>query len=277
MRRPRGRAACSGSDRRNARVRPPLADVGKSFPLIGAMLTITVASIARGGSMPTSEAFATVAMFQALMVGMMFLPVGLVLSFMITASFFRMESFVRRDERASVETSDANGAALSMRDVVVVRSSVANQPEASAKPKKKSNQVVPPKAGDEDSKEAEAPCGEDVAQRRRSSVRTGTFTLRVGSIDVPRGCVCALVGRVASGKTTLINTLLGDAAPQSADELCVGAVAALSLQTAFVLSGTIVENVVLGREFDEESFAFACSAADFCRQSGWRFCVPSAR
>ncbi|KAL7549818.1 hypothetical protein ACHAWF_013061 [Thalassiosira exigua] len=83
-----------------------------------------------------------------------------------------------------------------------------------------------------------------------------TFALSNVNFSVARGEVLAVVGSVASGKSTLIQGLLGDV--RSSDKTRIstadGAAVSYAAQTPFVLSATVRDNILFGSEFDEERY-----------------------
>ena len=85
----------------------------------------------------------------------------------------------------------------------------------------------------------------------------GNFKLQLDRFSAKRGEITAVVGQVGSGKTSIISALLGDmlVEKQAADarmfvEKDVGYVP----QRAFIICGSIKENILMGREFDRTRF-----------------------
>ena len=82
------------------------------------------------------------------------------------------------------------------------------------------------------------------------------FTLSGINVKVKRGEVLAVVGPVASGKSTLIQGLLGDI--EISDETIItmtdGATLSYAAQTPFILSTTVRENILFGLPFDIERY-----------------------
>ncbi len=100
------------------------------------------------------------------------------------------------------------------------------------------------------------------------------FVLNEISIKIPTGKVTAIVGESGSGKTTLLKLLLGYYLPTSGNiylgdtnltsvnidkwrELC-----STVMQTGFIFSSTIEENIALGSsKIDEKKLKFSCEVA----------------
>ena len=87
-------------------------------------------------------------------------------------------------------------------------------------------------------------------------VSSSTFTLSGINFSVGRGEVLAVVGSVASGKSSLIQGLLGDI--QSSEDTSISMASGSSLsyaaQTPFILSSTVRENILFGSEYDADRY-----------------------
>ena len=87
-------------------------------------------------------------------------------------------------------------------------------------------------------------------------VQSGGFTLSGIDIKLNRGEVLAVLGPVASGKTTLIQGLLGDI--NASNETCIktahDAKVSYAAQTPFILSTTVRENILFGSPFDRDRY-----------------------
>jgi len=87
-------------------------------------------------------------------------------------------------------------------------------------------------------------------------VSSSTFTLSGINFSVARGEVLAVVGSVASGKSSLIQGLLGDI--QSSEDTSISMASGSSLsyaaQTPFILSTSVRENILFGSEYDADRY-----------------------
>ncbi|KAL0573575.1 hypothetical protein V5O48_008389 [Marasmius crinis-equi] len=92
-----------------------------------------------------------------------------------------------------------------------------------------------------------------------SSDRSGTATpekpFKVQRIDlsIPRGTLVAIVGRVGSGKSSVLQGLLGEMRKLSGD-ITFGGRVAYCAQTAWIQNATLRENVLFGQPFDEQRY-----------------------
>ena len=222
--------------------------LGKAFPVIATCATLLATALMAGGgkrAVATEDAFATLALFQQLRVGMVFTPLAIILLNTYAGSFERAQRYLMREERARVDVPPATSAcAVELSDVRAAR-------------------AAPPRADEAADAGADAPAAEEVKEEAR-----GAFELRVDSLVVRRGELVAVVGAVGSGKTTLVDALLGGVAlaPAAAGGGArVERDAGLAPQVAFVVSGTIRENVLMGRPLDADAFAAACELAGLAR------------
>lgn len=87
-------------------------------------------------------------------------------------------------------------------------------------------------------------------------INSSTFTLSGINFSVARGEVLAVVGPVASGKSSLIQGLLGDI--QSSEDTSIsmasGGTLSYAAQTSFILSTTVRENILFGSEYDADRY-----------------------
>ena len=96
----------------------------------------------------------------------------------------------------------------------------------------------------------------------------GALALDRVSVSIAAGTVAALVGPTGSGKTTFADLALGLVAPRSGRVSVAEGERAIVFQEAFLLAGTVRENIALGAEHgDDELWAALHMAAadDFVR------------
>jgi len=96
---------------------------------------------------------------------------------------------------------------------------------------------------------------------------TRNFLLRAPSLSVRSKEVVAIAGQVGSGKTMLLDTLLGGGPIVTRGKLYMSLALSIGLvpQEALVVSGTVRENITMGRPFDEGRFAWAVRGASLTR------------
>jgi ABC-type multidrug transport system fused ATPase/permease subunit len=80
------------------------------------------------------------------------------------------------------------------------------------------------------------------------------FEMKNLTIDIPAGSLTAIVGDVASGKSSFLATILGDTNLRSGNVSVHGKVAYCS-QEPWIKHGTVKENILFGAEMDETRLA----------------------
>ncbi|KAF9048460.1 ABC protein [Panaeolus papilionaceus] len=79
------------------------------------------------------------------------------------------------------------------------------------------------------------------------------FRLSNITMDVPRGSLIAIVGRVGSGKSSLLSGLIGDMR-RVAGEVQFGGRVAFCAQTAWIQNASVRDNIIFGQPYEEEKY-----------------------
>ena len=100
----------------------------------------------------------------------------------------------------------------------------------------------------------------------RSTSSEPSFEVFIDDLELRRGSVTAVVGQVGSGKTSLVSAIIGDMHKkevQASDStILIDPDIAYVPQRAFIVCGTIKENILMGRDYDRQRFHDAvCTAA----------------
>jgi ABC-type multidrug transport system fused ATPase/permease subunit len=92
--------------------------------------------------------------------------------------------------------------------------------------------------------------------------------LRGVTAEIPSGRTVALVGATGSGKTTLLHLIAGLVAPDRGSVTVPGRGAEIVFQEAFLLAGTVLDNITLGDDVapDAVELALQVAEADFVHQ-----------
>ncbi|KAL5494990.1 hypothetical protein ACEPAI_452 [Sanghuangporus weigelae] len=92
-----------------------------------------------------------------------------------------------------------------------------------------------------------------VLDEEKTENRDKVFTVRDIDLEIPRGSLVAIVGPVGSGKSSLLQGLIGEMRRTSGSVQFGGSVAYCP-QTAWIQNASIRENICFGRPFDEERY-----------------------
>lgn len=78
-------------------------------------------------------------------------------------------------------------------------------------------------------------------------------TLRNINIRIPNGCLCAIVGPVGVGKSSLLYLLLGEFIPDHGTISIDGTISYCS-QKPWLFASTIMQNILFGEEYDQDLY-----------------------
>ncbi|KAK8809647.1 hypothetical protein WA158_000590 [Blastocystis sp. Blastoise] len=73
------------------------------------------------------------------------------------------------------------------------------------------------------------------------------------NIEVPKGSLVAVVGKVGCGKTSFVSSILGEMT-KTAGIVCVNGTISYCTQQAWLLSASVKENILFGKPFDQERY-----------------------
>jgi ABC-type multidrug transport system fused ATPase/permease subunit len=251
-------------------------NLGKASPVLGACASFLFMAL-RGERLEASRVFAALAVFQSLRLPL--IAVGMCLSTgkAILVSAGRIDSYLLLPDSAGstpyrVGTPHMVGAAG-------VHMEVDEEIEEEVEAAGEVEEVEAVEVEEEEAVRLEGACFEwprthpleliaSASQTHdREDEGTGTlipFKLQSIDLSVLQGTMTALVGACGSGKSSLLSALLGDL-HMSAGVLRLRKDAwdrlGLVTQRPFVLSGTLKENIVMGRPFDEERYEETVRAA----------------
>jgi ATP-binding cassette subfamily C (CFTR/MRP) protein 1 len=105
--------------------------------------------------------------------------------------------------------------------------------------------------GRSESLESEA-LAESTHKSRASKSISGGFEVSGIDFSLRRGQVLAVVGPVGSGKSTVINGIMGEVPSTPDTHVSTKGTVAYVSQTAFILNATVRANILFGRRYDDE-------------------------
>jgi ABC-type multidrug transport system fused ATPase/permease subunit len=86
--------------------------------------------------------------------------------------------------------------------------------------------------------------------------------------ELHHGRLCCIIGKVGSGKTSLMHALLGELDKTKGSVAVKGSVA-YAAQSSFVMNMTLKDNILFGSDYDEEKYKqvlFACALEEDLKQ-----------
>jgi len=205
--------------------------IGRANPIIGCVFAfLFLALTARDDpeSFKPSDIFAALNVFLSLRTGLIVIPEGLIYIATTRVSIRRLQDFLEVPTAPSYLTKHPISDAVRVQDA----------------------SFTWPLKSTDDGRTGSADEKESIdAGLKRSSLAPGE-PLHIQNLQLPKGSFIAVVGSVGSGKSSLVAALLGEMLPSSGGssvEISANEVA-LVPQKAFVLSGTVQDNVALGEE-----------------------------
>ena len=233
--------------------------IGRAAPAISACAAIVTYALL-GNPLQAGDIFATLAVFQSLRLSLIVLPHALAAIETLKASLKRLQQFMDQEEAESRDCTAPSQSELLVVDAATCGWSVSRLQE-------KQNQ-----AHIEESGTALAnlhACGiitqdeyANMSSRVVNSVYESSTVLSGVGMTLKEGEVAAIIGKVGSGKSTLISTIVGDIrciSGTARSHPCLGYVP----QRAVIVSGTVRENILFGRTYDPDRLNAALFASDF--------------
>lgn len=90
------------------------------------------------------------------------------------------------------------------------------------------------------------------------------FALKNVRLTIPRGAFVAVVGKIGAGKSSLLKGLTGEMR-KTRGEVMFGGPVAYVPQSAWIMNATVRENIIFGREDDDEKFQKIVQACSLSR------------
>ncbi|CAE7132182.1 unnamed protein product, partial [Rhizoctonia solani] len=247
--------------------------VAFSLPVLASVISFVSYSLS-GHTLDPAVIFASLTLFQMLRMPLMFLPVALSSIADAWNATTRLEDVFVAEVLTQTRIIDPSiPMALEVKDGEFSWDG-APPDDALSKGKGKEGKGKATKTiATTSEKSARGPKGEETTARDASAApgsvaneqaKDLVFKLRGINLSLPRGQLCAIVGTVGSGKSSLLQGLIGEMRKEKGSVTFGGSVGYCP-QTAWIQSATVRDNIVFGREFDEARYSEAIRVA--CLQS----------
>ncbi|KAF8598170.1 ABC transporter [Ceratobasidium sp. AG-I] len=249
--------------------------VAFSLPVLASVLAFVTYSLA-GHDLNPAVIFASLTLFQMLRMPLMFLPVALSsIADAWNATSRLQEVFVAEILTQTRIIDPSLPVALEVKDAEFSWDGAppdegASKGKGKDKSKAKSSKTATAEVA---AKAASGPGEKEAVTQDAAGPGVGVegepakemvFKLKDVNLSLPRGQLCAVVGAVGSGKSSLLQGLIGEMRREKGSVTFGGSVGYCP-QTAWIQSTTVRENIVFGREFDETRYWAA--VRDACLQS----------
>ncbi|KAF8907014.1 P-loop containing nucleoside triphosphate hydrolase protein [Gymnopilus junonius] len=215
--------------------------VAASFPILATILAFICYSLS-GHSLNPGIIFSSLSLFQLLRTPVMLLPISLS---SITDAYNALSRlyYVFVAETASDDRiMDPNAeAAVTVKHASFTWEVSASTSDETFKAKRKENKK----------KSQESPSEKKLLPDTVSEI--AVFRLDDVNMVVPRGQLCAIVGHVGSGKSSLLQGLIGEMR-KTQGTVTFGGSLSYCPQSAWIQNGTVRENICFGKPFDSERY-----------------------
>jgi len=262
--------------RRIAYLRAFFRSVMSALPVIAAAATFLVYVYGSNGSISASTLFASIVAFDMLRMPLMFYPMSLAQYAQAKVSLKRVGLFLGCDEvnkvgytrkpnengeitieNASLYWSDpAKPLPRSVLDETSRNSSMNDSQHSSSSnqqlSKQSSRRISRRVSSSRNSAERDAP--DPVTVEAETELIYPKPILKDVNIHVSTGTLCAIVGPVGSGKSTLCSAILNEAVLGEGSRVALHGSVAYVAQTAWILNKTVRDNILFGLPYDKERY-----------------------
>jgi ABC-type multidrug transport system fused ATPase/permease subunit len=221
--------------------------------IVAVVSFVTYALAKRGADISASTLFAAIVAFDQLRFPLLFYPVSLAQLSQASVSAARVQNFLNAKEvgfgesvgNATYERSDDISASGGGKIVVNEATVYWNDPNIPL------DTTVHSKRSDNDGKSVDT--APDVVEGELEAVRYAKPILENISVNVNPGELCAVVGKVGSGKSTLCSAILNESLLYNGKVTLIGKVAYAS-QTPWILNASLRDNILFGEPMNEDRY-----------------------
>lgn len=220
-------------------IRNGILSIGMSIPVFASMLAFITYSLSNH-SLDPARVFSSLALFNSLRLPLNFLPMVLGQVIDALSSLSRIEEFLlaeEADENFDWDSRNKYAVTIRQADFTWERTSTQDNDEESGKSKRG-------KKASEDKHKENIKADKLDAEKK-------PFQIQGVDFDLGREELVAVIGTVGSGKTSLLAALAGDMRRTSGN-VVMGASRAYCPQYAWIQNATVKQNIVFGREFNQE-------------------------
>lgn len=229
-------------------------------PVIGSTLTF-VAMVSAGNDLTAAEAFSFVALLNSLRFVLGVLPYGIKSIAEASVAVKRFGSVLLMEEmepQRGTKSKPPDGVAMEIKDATLTWGAAVSEASAAHSDKngKKQSPNAKPKGGVKGatSEEKQRMLANETTNMLMTGESSGEHaTLANISVTLQKGKLLGVCGSVGSGKSSLINAILGRMDLQSGSISIAGSVAYVP-QQAWIMNATARENILFGLPHEEERY-----------------------
>ncbi|WFD27284.1 hypothetical protein MNAN1_002280 [Malassezia nana] len=252
-----------------------------SLPLLASVLAVVTYYYTHDQNFDVSRVFPAITLFQLLRLPLMFLPFGLSVIADGANSFSRLrEVFYAEQHDTNLQADENSPFGLNIQDATFVWEGVGE--DETLKPVKKSEKSKEEKKKAKQKrmwaflrrhrKTESAPKKRRFFRRKTPKGQTVTveapqvakeepgepeeepFAMEQVNLQIRRGHLCAIIGPVGSGKSSLLLGAIGEMRKASGDVTWSSPRVAFCSQSAWIQNATVRDNIVFGQPWDEKRY-----------------------
>ena len=241
-----------------------------ALPGFVAVVSFIVYAVASDGNINASTLFAALVAFGQLRFPLLFYPMSLAQYAQASVSAKRIEAFLKLNEvRNDKEVYDRDSEDLSTGEVVINNATIYwGDPN------------VPIPVTDDSSHSSIGSSANSKTGRRKSNqddynviaeeepeMRYCKPIVNDVNVNIYQGELLAIIGRVGSGKSTLCSSILNEAVIGNGSIALKGTVA-YAAQSAWILNATLRDNILFGKDFNQEKYDAIIDACQLTHDIG---------
>ncbi|KAL2915593.1 hypothetical protein HK105_204778 [Polyrhizophydium stewartii] len=239
-----------------------LSTIAFAIPSFAASITFIIYSVTAGGNLDPARIFASLAWFNQLPFPLMFIPQVFSAYADATVAIKRIQELLLAPEieaPATIEPNAPNAVEIVDGefnwDSMPPSDDSADAADGTAKAKAARPPrwfLIKPK-GDKDGGEELEPVSDSSTATLPAIEEAPKSTLRNINIAIPRGKLVAVVGSVGSGKSSLLNALVGEM-KRVKGTVTFSSRLGYAPQQAWIQNASVKDNILFGQPFDEERY-----------------------
>ncbi|KAI0360140.1 P-loop containing nucleoside triphosphate hydrolase protein [Trametes cingulata] len=215
--------------------------VAISLPALASVLAFVVYSVT-GHSLNAADVFSSLTLFNLLRMPLMFMPLSLSAIADAHNAIDRLYGVFEAETLSETKIQDED---MENAIEIVGGEFVWDGPPPDEPARKDKRGMFGKKTG----KKAAPAAGAGEGEKSKES----TFRLRDVNLAIPQGQLAAIVGPVGSGKSSLLEGMIGEMRRTAGTVRFKGSVAYCP-QSAWIQNATVRDNIIFGRPFDEERY-----------------------
>jgi len=228
-----------------------------ALPTFAAAVTFLVYAYATSGQISASVLFSSIVAFDMLRMPLMFYPMALAQWAQCKVSLKRVSAFLGYQEVNKIgytRNSDEKGEVIVENATLYWSDPKLPLPRSVNNPPSLDNSERSSIGSRLSLRKSNSKTSLDTVEEQPTDLIYPTAVLSDVNIRVQPGELCAIVGPVGSGKSTLCSAILNEAVLSEESQITLNGTVAYVAQTAWILNKTVRDNILFGLQYDETKY-----------------------